>query len=182
MLKGTKVNLRILERSDLPLLQSWVNDIDFVGEFEPFAQQSMDRMEKDFGGPGESRIFLIEDKKGSELGYIAYFDTGDARGCKGIGYMLQPAERGKGYGSEAVQMMVDYLFLNHDIVRIQAETHPDNAGSQRVLQKAGFTKEGLIRKSFFSRGVYRDTAMWSILREEWKRPRVLPLGYVSENA
>ena len=50
MLKGTKVNLRILERSDLPLLQSWVNDIDFVGEFEPFAQQSLHRMEKDFDG------------------------------------------------------------------------------------------------------------------------------------
>jgi ribosomal-protein-alanine N-acetyltransferase len=179
MLKGTKVNLRILERSDLPLLQSWVNDIDFVGEFEPFAQQSLDRMEKDFDGPGQTQIFLIEDKEGSELGYIAHFDT---KGCKGIGYMLQPVERRKGYGSEAVQMMVDYLFLNHDVVRIQAETHPDNAGSQRVLQKAGFTKEGLIRKSFFSRGVYRDTAMWSILREEWKTPRVLPLGYVNENA
>jgi len=179
MLKGTKVNLRILERSDLSLLQSWVNDIDFVGEFEPFRQQSLDRMEKDFDGPGETRIFLIEDKRGSEVGYIAHFDS---KGCKAIGYMLLPAARGKGYGSEAVQMMVDYLFLNHDIVRIQAETHPDNVGSQRVLQKAGFTKEGLIRKSFFSRGVYRDTAMWSILREEWKTPKVLPLGYVSEKA
>ena len=180
MLKGTRVNLRILERSDLPLLQSWVNDIDSVGEFEPFAQQSMDRMEKDFGGPSEPQIFLIEDKEGSELGYIAHFDT--SRGGKGIGYMLQPAARRKGYGSEAVRMMVDYLFLNHDVVRIQAETHPDNAGSQQVLQKAGFTKEGLIRKSFFSRGVYRDTVMWSILREEWKMPRVLPLGYVNQNA
>ncbi len=178
MLKGTKVNLRVLERSDLPLLQSWVNDIDFVGEFEPFGQQRLDRMEKDFDGPGKTRIFLIEDKDGSELGYIAHFDS---KGCKGIGYTLLPAERGKGYGSEAGQMMVDYLFLNHDIVRVQAETHPDNVGSQRVLQKAGFTKEGLIRKSFFSRGVYRDTAMWSILREESGAPKVLPLGYVKEN-
>jgi len=178
MLKGKKVNLCILERSDLPLLQSWMNDIDFVGEFEPFAQQSLDRMEKDFDGPGETQIFLIEDKEGSKLGYIAHFDS---KGCKAIGYMLQPSERRKGYGSEAVQMMVDYLFLNHNIVRIQAETHPDNAGSQRVLQKAGFVKEGLIRKSFFSRGVYRDTAMWSIVRDEWKMPRVLPPGYVSKS-
>jgi hypothetical protein len=93
MLKGTKVNLRILERSDLPLLQSWVNDIDFVGEFEPFAQQSLDRMEKDFDGPGETQIFLIEDKGGSELGYIAHFDT---KGCRGIGYMLQPCREAQG--------------------------------------------------------------------------------------
>ncbi|MEI6310513.1 MAG: GNAT family protein, partial [bacterium] len=76
-----------------------------------------------------------------------------------------------------VQMMVDYLFLRKDIVWIQAETHPDDLAAQRVLQKAGFTKEGLIRRSFFSRGIYRDSAMWSILREEWVEPKVLPIGY-----
>jgi ribosomal-protein-alanine N-acetyltransferase len=92
--------------------------------------------------------------------------------------MLVPNERGKGYGGEAVQLMVDYLFLTRDIVRIQAETHPDNIASQRVLEKAGFTKEGNIRKSFFCRGVYRDTAIWSTLREEWKEPKILPKGYV----
>jgi hypothetical protein len=62
-------------------------------------------------------------------------------------------------------------------VRIQAETHPGNLASQRVLEKVGFKKEGLIRQSFFSRGVYRDTAMWSILRSEWKEPKILPIGY-----
>jgi ribosomal-protein-alanine N-acetyltransferase len=77
-----------------------------------------------------------------------------------------------------VRIMVDYLFLSREIVRIQAEMHPDNVASQRVLEKSGFTMEGLIRKSFFSRGRYRDTAMWSILREEWKEPKILPLGYV----
>jgi hypothetical protein len=48
----------------------------------PFGQQSLDRMEKDFDGLGETRIFLIEDKEGSKLGYIAHFDS---KGCKGIG-------------------------------------------------------------------------------------------------
>ena len=91
--------------------------------------------------------------------------------------MLVPNERGKGYGTEAIQLMVDYLFLAKDIVRIQAETHPQNKTSSRVLEKAGFSKEGVIRKSFFSRGVWRDTALYSILREEWKQPKVLPKGY-----
>lgn len=87
-----------------------------------------------------------------------------------------PDERGKGYGSEAVQIMVDYLFLNRDLVRIQAETHPDNAASTKVLEKTGFSKEGLIRKAFFSRGTWRDTALYSILKNEWKEPRILPKG------
>jgi len=71
------------------------------------------------------------------------------------------------------KIMVDYLFLSKNIVRIQAETHPDNMTSQRILEKSGFKKEGIIRKSFFSRGVFKDTVMFSILREEWKEPRIL---------
>jgi RimJ/RimL family protein N-acetyltransferase len=76
--------------------------------------------------------------------------------------MLVPDERGKGYGSESVQLIVDYLFLNKYIVRIQAEIHPQNEASSRVLEKAGFSKEGILRKSFFSRGVWRDTTLYSI--------------------
>ena len=114
-----------------------------------------------------------------KIGYVAHFKS---KGCVAIGYMLVPNERGKGYGSEAVQLMVDYLFLTRDVGRIQAETHPENIGSRRVLEKAGFTKEGYIRKSFFSRGVYRDTAMWSILREEWREPKMLPKGYVKKES
>ncbi len=84
-----------------------------------------------------------------------------------------PSERGKGYGTEAVRIMVDYLFLSKNIMRIQAETHPENVASHRVLEKARFRREGTIRKSFFSRGVWRDTVLFSILREEWKEPKIL---------
>ena len=72
---------------------------------------------------------------------------------------------------------MDYLFLHKDIGRIQAETHPANAASRRVLEKCGFSFEGLIRRSYFSRGTWRDTAMHSILREEWGGPKLLSAGY-----
>jgi ribosomal-protein-alanine N-acetyltransferase len=45
--------------------------------------------------------------------------------------------------------------------------------SQKVLQKAGFRKEGIIRKSVFSKGKWKDRALYSILREEWKEPKIL---------
>ena len=175
MLKGRKINLELCEKADLPKIKQWSNDVDFVGAFEPFEQLSLADLEKQFESKGEAQWFLIEKMDGSKIGYIAHFKT---KGCVGIGYMLVPEERGKGYGSEAVQIIVDYLFLHKDIVRVQAETHPDNLGSQKVLQKAGFKKEGVLRKSFFSRGVYRDTALYSILREDWREPRILPLGHV----
>ena len=90
-----------------------------------------------------------------------------------IGYVVISKERGKGAASDAVQVIVDYLFLSKDIARIQAEADPENQASIRVLEKAGFQREGVLRKAFSVRGVWRDVALYSILKEEWKRPRVL---------
>lgn len=177
MLRGNKVDLTLVERGELQVLRDWFNDVDFVGEFEPFQQQTLSELEKGYDGKSEHNEFFVQKKDGTKIGTIVYFKAGDQYG---IGYMLVPGERGKGYGSEAVQMMVDYLFLHKNIVRIQAETHPANIASQRVLEKAGFKKEGIIRRSFFSRGVWRDTAMYSVLREEWGIPKVLPVGYTHE--
>ena len=80
-----------------------------------------------------------------------------------------PEEKGKGYATEAVRIIVDNLFLSHDIVRIQAETHPENTAHQRALESNGFTHEAIIRKSLFSRGAWRDSVLYSILREDWEK-------------
>ena len=90
-----------------------------------------------------------------------------------IGYALTPNERGKGYCTEAVKIILDYLFLSKSIVRVQAITEVRNVGSQKVLEKNGFTKEGVVRKSYFARGEWRDMFLFSILREEWKEPKIL---------
>lgn len=170
MLIGKNVNLRIIEKTDLPLLKEWINDCNIDGEFEPINQLSLTDIEKEFEGNKEGQWFFIEKKDKTKIGYIAHFLS---KSCRAIGYAILLNERAKGYGSEAVQMMVDYLFLSKNIVRIQAETHPENLASQRILVKSDFTKEGIIRKSFFSRGVWRDTALYSLLKEEWKEPKII---------
>ena len=169
MLEGKNVNLRIMEREDLPIVKEWDNDVGIMGEYEPIVQETRTDLEKQFDKLTEGQWFFIEKKDGTKIGFIAHFV---AHGTV-IGYALLPDERGKGYGSEAVQIMADYLFLTKNIVRIQAGTHPENIASQRVLEKAGFKKEGILRKSFFSRGIWRDVTTFSLLREEWKEPKVL---------
>jgi len=159
-----------MEKEDLPLYVRWVNDPRFFGEYNPLEQTTKTEMEKNYdNAPPEKRKFFIEKKDGTKIGFIAHF----AAHSTGIAYALLPNERGKGFGGEAVKIMVDYLFLSKNIVRIQAETHPQNTASQRVLERAGLKKEGIIRQSFFSRGIWRDTVMFSILREEWKEPKIL---------
>ena len=120
----------------------------------------------------ELKPFIVEKKDGSKIGFVARLKELWG-GQMEIGYVLVPTERGKGYCSEAVKIMVDYLFLSRDIDRIQAHTHVKNAASQRVLEKAGFKKEGTIRKGLFARGEWGDWFLYSILREEWKEPKIL---------
>jgi RimJ/RimL family protein N-acetyltransferase len=81
--------------------------------------------------------------------------------------------KGKGYGTEATRLLVDYLFLSRDILRIQATTNVRNKTAQRVLEKAGFRIEGTVRKPMLVRGVWTDYYLHSILREEWKEPKIL---------
>ena len=92
-----------------------------------------------------------------------------------IGYLINLPERGKGFCTEAVKLFVDFLFLSKDIKRIQATTDSRNKASQRVLEKVGFTKEGLMRKGLFMKGEHVDISLFSILREEWKEPKILKI-------
>jgi RimJ/RimL family protein N-acetyltransferase len=120
--------------------------------------------------PPNTKWFFIEKKDGTKIGTMFHWLIGNQLE---ISCVLAPNERGKGYGAEATQLMIDYLFLSKEVTRIQAHTLAENTTSQKVLQKAGFKKEGIIRKSVFSRGEWRDRALYSILREEWKEPKIL---------
>jgi RimJ/RimL family protein N-acetyltransferase len=86
---------------------------------------------------------------------------------------LVPSESKKGYATEATQLMVDYLFLSKEIARIQAIVDARHKASQRVLEKSGFQREGTMRDETFDRGAWRDFYLYSILRREWKEPKIL---------
>jgi len=169
------VNLRVMEKEDLPLIAEWRNNPDFLGEYFSPTQVSRTDMEKmTEGSPFESKLFIIEKKDGTKIGQIVYFYMLHPMGrMLEIGYALIPSERGRGYGTEAAKMMVDYLFLSKDIACIQGIIDVRNTASQKVLEKAGFQKEGTLRKRFFSRGRWVDAVFFSILREEWKEPKIL---------
>ena len=171
LLEGKNTNLRVMEKEDLSLFAEWNNDPAFGGEFEPIEQGSRTEVEKWYDSLlSGGKSFIIEKKDGSKIGQILCLPKGL---YYTIGYRVILNERNKGHCTEAVKIMTDYLFLSKEIVRIEAETNPENIASKRVLEKAGFTKEGLIRKSVFIRGEWRDGILYSILREDWKEPRIL---------
>ena len=175
MLEGRTVNLRVMEKEDFSLYADWMNNPEFWGEYFSPIQRTKVEMEKFFeSNPLEYRHFIIEKKDGTKIGGIVHFNVLAPYGnTLEMGYCLLPSERGKGYCTEAARIMVDYLFLSKDKACIQATTDVGNVASQKVLEKAGFQREGTMRKRFFSNGEWKDTVMFSVLREEWKEPKIL---------
>jgi [ribosomal protein S5]-alanine N-acetyltransferase len=177
MLAGNKVNLRSVEKEDLPILVEWYNNPEFFGEYVPLIQTSRMEMEKAFDNrkSSETKTFIIEKKDGDKIGYIIHFNVlwNGIGKLTTIAYSLKPSERKNGYGTEAAQIIVDYLFLTKEIPCIQATAHIQNIASIRVLEKVGFKREGIIRKRFYIRGEWSDQVLFSILKEEWKEPRIL---------
>lgn len=160
-----------MEKEDLALFTEWNNDPAFVGEYEPLEQSSTVEVEKWYDSLlSGGKSFIIEKKDGTRIGQILCLPRGVHYS---IGFRVVPDERNKGHCTEAVKIIVDYLFLSKEIVRIEAETNPENIASQKALEKAGFTKEGLIRKSIFIKGEWKDSFLYSILREEWKQLGIL---------
>jgi RimJ/RimL family protein N-acetyltransferase len=170
LLEGKTVNLRVVEKEDLSLLKEWRNNLEFTGQYQSMLQETMKDLEKQHESLTDEKWFFIEKKDGTRIGTISHrtvFKTQE------IGSALLPSERGKGYCSEAVKIMVDYLFLSKDIPRIQAHTDERNVAAQKVLENAGFKKEGTFRKEYFVRGEWRDSCIFAILREDWKEPKIL---------
>jgi RimJ/RimL family protein N-acetyltransferase len=170
------VNLKIMEKDEIPIFVEWANKPEFFGKYNPLVQMTKTEAEKMLDNPSDFKLFFVEKKDGSKIGFVAHFHVlhlGTGSKQLEIGYSLIPSERGKGYCSEAVKLMVDYLFLSKEAMRIQAQTDLRNIASQKVLEKAGFKKEGTLRKNFFMRGEWVDALIYSILREEWKEPTIL---------
>jgi RimJ/RimL family protein N-acetyltransferase len=178
LLEGKNVNLRVVERDDVDFLVESINDIDFDSEFLPLSQTSKADALRKFENPSQVAIacerqrFIIEKKDRTKVGAAAYWFAQPERFLE-IGYDVVRSERGKGYGTEAVQLMVDYLFLSKDIARIQAFTDVRNKASQRVLEKVCFKREGTLRKTGFVRGQWTDAYVYGVIREEWKEPKIL---------
>jgi RimJ/RimL family protein N-acetyltransferase len=179
LLEGKLIDLRVMEREDVDFLTEHRNDINCMGEYWPDIEQtSKSEQMKRFDNPSsigvllEVKRFIIQKKDGTRIGEIYHF-LDLPHGFMELGCWLLPSERKKGYATQATQLIVDYLFLSKELARIQAIVEVRNMASQRALEKAGFQREGTMRDESYERGEWRDYYLYSILRREWKEPKIL---------
>ena len=164
MIEGEKVSLHLIEKDGVGSLHLWLTDPTFTGTLEPFPQMTKNELEKTFKDLNNEQWWWIRTQNSAYTGYLS---NRLRDGHQEINFLIDPEARKQGYATEAVHVIIDYLFTSYDIVRIQAETHPENTAAIRVLDKNGFTQEGVLRKNVFTMGAWRDSLLFSILRDEW---------------
>ncbi|TKJ86253.1 GNAT family N-acetyltransferase [Paenibacillus sp. CFBP13512] len=86
-----------------------------------------------------------------------------------IGYVLNPDHQGKGYVTEAAQAILTYGFETLDVHRIYATCRPANRASEKVMQKIGMTREGMMREHWYYKGEFHDSYLYSILAKEYRK-------------
>ena len=99
---------------------------------------------------------------GFEISNIMYWPKQSAT----IGYWISESWTGQGYASEILTNMIKWAFKHFNLVKIEAGTMVSNIASQKVLSKAGFTKEGLSHCYGEINGVYQDHILWGITAVE----------------
>jgi RimJ/RimL family protein N-acetyltransferase len=87
-----------------------------------------------------------------------------------LGYWIAEYEWGNGYATESSRALIDYAFSTLGLHRIQARHFTRNPSSGRVMQKLGMRFEGINREAFRKGNSFEDTALYSILENEWRAP------------
>ena len=85
-----------------------------------------------------------------------------------VGLTIAPEWQGKGYGTEALQALLEFLFTTLNKYRVIASADPDNAASLAMLRKVGMRQEAHHVRSFWFRGQWVDDVVFALLAEEWR--------------
>ena len=118
---------------------------------------------------GNSVTFAIE-KKGDNLliGILEILDIEREHSCAEVGYWLAVKAWGQGYMSEALKPAIRFGFEKLSLNRLYAYHMVRNPASGKVLEKNGFVREGLLRQRVRKWGVFEDTVLLAILRQDWQ--------------
>lgn len=108
--------------------------------------------------------FLDEPEK--IIGIIGHYRLKPEHHRAEVGYMIFPEYQGKGIVSEALQKVVEYGFKEMKLHSIEAILDPENRGSEMVLIKNGFVKEGHFIESEFYEGRFLDSMVYSLLNKQ----------------
>jgi len=173
-IEAERVRVRLLAESDLPALYE-VNSDEAVTKLLPYATwtsaadgDAWFRRMEGIQATGLALQFVVADKASDRaIGTTLLFRLEEGSARAELGYVLGRAWWGRGLMHEALAALLDRAFGSMALRRLEAEVDVRNAASTRVLRRLGFTREGLLRQRWVSKGEARDIEIFGLLRDEW---------------
>jgi RimJ/RimL family protein N-acetyltransferase len=174
--RGERVRLAAPVAEDAQSFARWNEDSEYMRQMDtdfarPRSVQDYEEMTKSMRSGENSMLFHVRTLDDDRLiGFIAIhnIEWNNAAGLISIG-IGDPEYRGKGYGSEALQLAMNYAFNELNLYRLGLDVIGDNKRAIRAYEKLGFKHEGAMRKAVHRDGVRVDRLTMGILREEWEK-------------
>jgi [ribosomal protein S5]-alanine N-acetyltransferase len=161
-------NEEVMKYINRPLMRT-------IEEAEDWVKIIMDALAKN---DGITWCICLKDSPGKHVGSIGLWRIEKENYRAEVGYMLEPSLHGKGIMYEALQTVIEYGFSNLKLHSIEAKIDPRNEASAALLRKTGFIREAYFKENYYLRGLFADTAVYSLLTPhvEDTNQQVLPGG------
>lgn len=173
MLNGTQIYLRALEPEDLEFVHSCENDMNLweVSQAQtPYSKfiirQYLENAQEDIYTAKQLRLAICELNNPSAIGLIDLFEFEPNHSRAGIGILLKAENhRNSGFGSEALELLIDYCKTHLGIRCLWANIDPENKASISLFTKFGFELIG-VKKQWNRRGnSYKDEAFFQLIHQ-----------------
>lgn len=171
-LKGEKIFLRALEPDDLDFLFSVENDEEFwevSSTNAPFSKfilkQYLDNAHKDIYEVKQLRLVICAND-GCPAGFIDLFDFEPKHRRAALGIVIKSkTHRQKGFGAEALELLIKYSFTHLGLHQVYANVGVDNVSSRSLFEKAGFEKTALKKDWVFVKGAFKDELLYQLINK-----------------
>ena len=171
---GELVSLGPLRREDIPLYQRWINDFG-TSRMIGFSAGPMTLEQEtawyDGAATGQYTFAIYERATGCAIGSCGLHEIEWPNRRTTVGIMIgEPEARGRGYGTEAMRLLVDYAFTAVGLHSVMLWVYEFNAAARRCYEKVGFREVGRRRESRWFNGRFWDEIAMDILASEFESP------------
>lgn len=175
MLRGQRCTIRPWRLADADSLVRHANNLNVAKQLRdrfphPYSRANALTFLK-FATQDDDPTNLAIEVHGEAIGGIGYVPGSDIeRFSAEIGYWLGEVHWGRGIVTEALMLVTEDVFHRRNLLRLFALPFADNIGSTRVLEKAGYVREGILRGSAVKFGKPRDQAIYARINPNWRMP------------